>query len=86
MAVFALLSRTDEKLPKSWEWPLSWGGLRGALSMVLALSLPPGFPERSLLVTMTFGVVVVSILLQGLTIAPMLRRLNLCDDAEARTA
>jgi CPA1 family monovalent cation:H+ antiporter len=86
VAVFALLSRTDEKLPKSWEWPLSWGGLRGALSMVLALSLPPGFPERSLLVTMTFGVVVVSILLQGLTIAPMLRRLNLCDEAEARTA
>jgi CPA1 family monovalent cation:H+ antiporter len=86
VAVFALLSRTDEKLPKRWEWPLSWGGLRGALSMVLALSLPPDFPERNILVTMTFGVVVVSILLQGLTIAPMLRRLNLCDDAEARTA
>ena len=86
VAVFALLSRTDEKLPKKWEWPLSWGGLRGALSMVLALSLPPGFPERNLLVTMTFGVVVVSILLQGLTIAPMLRRLNLCDDTEARAA
>lgn len=86
VAVFALLSRTDEKLPTKWEWPLSWGGLRGALSMVLALSLPPGFPERNLLVTMTFGVVVVSILLQGLTIAPMLRRLNLCDDTETRTA
>jgi CPA1 family monovalent cation:H+ antiporter len=86
VAVFALLSRTDEKLPKRWEWPLSWGGLRGALSMVLALSLPPGFPERNILVTMTFGVVVVSILLQGLTIAPMLHRLNLCDDTEAQAA
>ena len=86
VAVFALLSHTDEKLPKRWEWPLSWGGLRGALSMVLALSLPPGFPERNILVTMTFGVVVVSILLQGLTIAPMLRRLNLCDDTEAQAA
>ena len=86
VAVFALLSRTDERLPKTWEWPLSWGGLRGALSMVLALSLPPGFPERNVLVAMTFGVVVVSILLQGLTIAPMLRRLNLRDDAEAQAA
>ena len=86
VAVFALLSRTDEKLPKRWEWPLSWGGLRGALSMVLALSLPLDFPERNILVTMTFGVVVVSILLQGLTIAPMLRRLNLCDDTEAQAA
>jgi CPA1 family monovalent cation:H+ antiporter len=79
-AVVALLSRTEEKVPKNWSWPLSWGGLRGALSMVLALSLPADFPQRNLLIAMTFGVVVLSILLQGLTIAPMLRRLNIREE------
>ena len=78
--VVGLLSRTEERVPKNWKWPLSWGGLRGALSMVLALSLPADFPQRNLLIAMTFGVVVLSILLQGLTIAPMLRRLNIREE------
>ena len=55
---------------------LTWGGLRGALSMVLALGLPPEFPRRDLLVTMTFGVVLVSILIQGATAGPLLRALG----------
>lgn len=80
VAVVALLSRTEERVPKNWSWPLSWGGLRGALSMVLALSLPADFPQRNVLIAMTFGVVVLSILLQGLTIAPMLRRLNIREE------
>src|SRR6266550_1616763 len=80
VVVVALLSRTEERLPKNWSWPLSWGGLRGALSMVLALSLPADFPQRNLLISMTFGVVVLSILIQGLTIAPMLRRLNIREE------
>jgi len=82
VVVVALLSRTEERVPKNWKWPLSWGGLRGALSMVLALSLPADFPQRNLFIAMTFGVVVISILLQGLTIAPMLRRLRISDDNE----
>lgn len=82
VVVVALLSRTEEQVPKNWKWPLSWGGLRGALSMVLALSLPADFPQRNLLIAMTFGVVVISILLQGLTIAPMLRRLRIHDEPE----
>jgi len=82
VAVVALLSRTEERVPKNWSWPLSWGGLRGALSMVLALSLPTDFPQRKLLIAMTFGVVVVSILLQGLTIAPMLRRLQIHEEED----
>lgn len=44
--------------------------------MVLALSLPPTFPNRDLLIATTFGVVVVSILVQGLTMAPLLRGLG----------
>jgi CPA1 family monovalent cation:H+ antiporter len=72
-----LLHRTRERLPWSWTVVLTWGGLRGGLSMVLALGLPSGFPHRDLIVTMTFGVVVLSILVQGLTMKPLLNALGL---------
>ncbi len=67
------LSFTSERVPPSWMPAIIWGGLRGGLSMVLALSLPDDFPGRSLVVTMTFGVVILSILINGLTMAPLLR-------------
>lgn len=82
-AVVTLLSRTEERVPKNWAWPLSWGGLRGALSMVLALSLPADFPQRNLLIAMTFGAVVLTILLQGLTIAPMLKWLQIREEEDS---
>lgn len=85
-AVSGLLRRTPGRIPPSWSVVLSWGGLRGALSMVLALSLPPGFPNRDVLVATTFGVVVVSILAQGLTMAPLLRRLGVVRPSAGRTA
>lgn len=66
-------SRT-ERVPRSWLPVLVWGGLRGALSMVLALSLPDSYAYRDLLVAMTFGVVTLTIVVQGLTIAPLVRR------------
>jgi CPA1 family monovalent cation:H+ antiporter len=58
---------------------LTWGGLRGALSVAMALSLPrhlDGEPAlaRQVLVVMTYVVVVFSILIQGLTIGPLARR------------
>jgi len=74
--VSALVARKSSSIPPSWRTVLSWGGLRGGLSMVLALSLPAGFPNRDLLVTITFGVVVLSILIQGLTMAPLVRYLG----------
>jgi CPA1 family monovalent cation:H+ antiporter len=72
-----VLRPTRQRLPASWSVVLTWGGLRGALSMVLALALPAGLPHRDFLVTTTFGVVVLSILMQGLTMAPLLRRLGI---------
>jgi CPA1 family monovalent cation:H+ antiporter len=48
-------------------WLLTWGGLRGALSLALAVSLPDS-PWKPLLLNMTFAVVVFSILVQGMTI------------------
>jgi monovalent cation:H+ antiporter, CPA1 family len=78
------LRRTREKFPLSWATVLTWGGLRGALSMVLVLGLPEDFPHRELVVSMTFGVVILSILVQGLTMGPLMRRLGLVAASEAR--
>jgi CPA1 family monovalent cation:H+ antiporter len=71
-------------MPWSWTGVLWWGGLRGGICMVLALSLAPDFPHRDLLVTMTFGVVTLIILLHGFTMAPVLGRLGLTRRHEAR--
>ncbi|TVQ89471.1 MAG: sodium:proton antiporter [Chromatiaceae bacterium] len=51
---------------------LTWGGLRGGISVALALALPLG-ETRDILVTVTYVVVVFSILVQGLTLAPLIR-------------
>ncbi|MBL8677533.1 MAG: Na+/H+ antiporter [Myxococcales bacterium] len=75
----AILQRTSEKMPWSWAAVLTWGGLRGGLSMVLALALPSNMPFRELLITTTFGVVILSILVQGLTMGPLLRRLGVSE-------
>lgn len=64
----ALVRRTSERLRSGWPALIVWGGLRGALAMVLALALPATIAQRTLLIDMTFGVVVASLLLQGLTI------------------
>jgi len=53
---------------------LTWGGIRGGISVALALSLPAG-PERDVIVSATYVVVAFSILVQGLTIGPLTRRL-----------
>ncbi len=56
------------------------GGLHGALALGLALGLDSSFPYRSQIIDMTFGVVVFSILLQGLTMKLFLRWLKVADD------
>ncbi|MGA9796752.1 MAG: sodium:proton antiporter [Rhizomicrobium sp.] len=54
---------------------LGWGGLHGALSLALALSLPPGGP-RNLILSVTYAVVAFSITVQGLTFLPLTRWLQ----------
>ncbi len=61
---------------------LTWGGLRGGISVALALSIPKivngtALPARDLIVAVTYCVVVFSILVQGLTVGPLVRKLDL---------
>ena len=67
------LSRTHERWPRRWNAVLVWGGLRGALSMVLALSIGDALHERDLVVDLTFGFVLLSIVVQGASMTPVLR-------------
>ena len=67
----------SKRIPFVWQHVLVWGGLRGALSLALALSLDSTFPYRDQILNLTFGVVVFSILVQGLSIKPLLRMLRL---------
>ena len=54
---------------------MTWGGLRGGISIALVLSLP-AFPERDLLIVVTYAVVLFSLLIQAPTLGPLLRRLQ----------
>ena len=59
---------------------ISWAGMRGILSLAAAMALPPVFPYRDLIVLTAFSVVVGTLLIQGLTLKPPLRALDLHDD------
>jgi monovalent cation:H+ antiporter, CPA1 family len=70
------LWRSGFRLPPGAGQVLTWGGLRGGISVALALSLPAG-EVRDLLVPLTYAVVVFSVLVQGLTIGRVVR-LTVC--------
>jgi CPA1 family monovalent cation:H+ antiporter len=59
---------------------ISWAGMRGIVSLAAALALPSGFPYRNLIVLTAFSVVLGTLVIQGLTLKPLLRALNLSDD------
>jgi CPA1 family monovalent cation:H+ antiporter len=63
-------------LPSGAGLLLTWAGVRGGISVALALSLPTG-PERDVILTLTYSVVVFSILVQGLTVGRVARSLGI---------
>ena len=61
-----------------WQYPtvLAWAGMRGVVSLAAAFALAPDFPERDLILFLTFVVVIGTLLIQGLTLPELIRRLG----------
>ena len=73
-----IINRFGEPISLRWQHILTWGGLRGALSLALALSLPVTLgPDRSLLLEMAFGVVLFTLLVQATTMHPLVHFLGI---------
>lgn len=82
MTVYGLcpfVSTDKLPIPDKWRHLLFWGGLRGALVMALALSLPLDFPNREAVINMTFGVVLFTLLIPGLTMEPLVRFMGMIE-------
>lgn len=69
----------------------AWAGMRGVVTVATALALPTSvedggaFPSRQVVVVVALVVVIVTLVLQGLTLAPLIRRLGVADDADTGT-
>jgi CPA1 family monovalent cation:H+ antiporter len=74
------------RLPRGWLHLIAWSGLRGAVSVALALSLPADLPQRNLLQGIVFGAVLLTLLIQGTTAQPLVRRLRLEDEEQPEGA
>lgn len=77
---------STKRLPISMEWRhlLFWGGVRGALCMALALSLPLHLNGRDEIINMTYGVVLFTLIIQGLSMEPLVKLLGM-DKEEPKT-
>ena len=73
-ATYSLLGHTDDHSPSKTIKILTWGGLRGGISIALALSLKD-YPFGNEIILMTYIVVVFSILVQGLTIEKLIKKM-----------
>ena len=73
----ALLRWSRWRLPSTFQHTLFWGGLRGALALALALAVPVTVPERGAIILAAFVVVAFSILVQGLTMPWLIKKLEL---------
>ncbi|MFJ6653345.1 Na+/H+ antiporter [Microbacterium sp. NPDC091313] len=84
-------SQRERRVPFRLRAVLVWGGFRGAVSLAAALSVPAliadgtDFPDRELLVAVTFGVILLLLLAQGATIPLIVRRARIPEDDAERT-
>jgi monovalent cation/hydrogen antiporter len=89
--VFAIraLDRRPELVPRRTTWRFrmigAWAGMRGSVSLAAALALPADFPQRDLILLLTFAVIFATLVLQGLTLPKLIKRFGITDDgADAR--
>ncbi len=95
IVVYGLLGATAKVLgnrtqlttvPIGWLHVMFWAGLRGAVAVAMALSLPDSFPQRSLLQEITFGVVLFTLFVQGTTAERLVARVGLAREADTPAA
>lgn len=67
----------ENKIPKNWMHVLNWGGLRGALPIAVILTLPENASYKPELLTITVGVVILSLLINGLSMKPLMHFLKI---------
>jgi len=80
------LSWIGSGVPMRFKHVLYWGGLRGAISLALALSLPASLgDQRAVIQSMAFGVVLFTLLVQGSTMKPLINRMGLIEKSKAQT-
>ena len=72
----AVRLRGGQRMPLGWLHVMFWAGLRGAVAVAMALSLPVDFPERALLQEITFGIVLFTLLVQGSTAERVIERVG----------
>ncbi len=76
-AAWFLRGRGGSAVSRAWKHVVFWSGLRGAVSVALALALPPDFPQRQLVQEIVFGVVLFTIGVQATTVDDLLARLGI---------
>jgi CPA1 family monovalent cation:H+ antiporter len=73
--------------PRGERVAIGWSGMRGGLSLAAALAIEQhGFPRRDLVLFIVYAVVVITLVVPGLTLAPLLRRIGLTEDEAQRRA
>jgi CPA1 family monovalent cation:H+ antiporter len=86
IVIYGLFPRTGT-IPAKWKHILYWGGLRGAISLALAISLPASLgAERGQLQAMVFGVVFFTLLVQGTSMSTLVRRTGIVMKSEEQEA
>jgi CPA1 family monovalent cation:H+ antiporter len=73
LMVYPTALTIGKQWPKGWKHVVFWSGLKGSIPLALVLGLPSGELKQTL-VPIAFGVVLVSLLLQGLTVGPLIRK------------
>jgi monovalent cation/hydrogen antiporter len=78
------LDRRPEQVARRMGWRprmiSAWSGMRGSVSLAAALALPADFPQRDVVLFLTFAVIFTTLVLQGLTLPALIRRLDVRDD------
>jgi Na+/H+ antiporter len=88
-SVRSLVGRGGQTTTKGWRLALAWSGVRGSLALAAVLSLPAKthsgapFPGRDLIVLITLIIIVATLVIQGLTLRPLMRALGLTDRERA---